>query len=152
MNTGDAVARSTTRARYISREPSRSIPCSTSRRRTTRPSGPVWCVCSVVPSMALAICLDVLGGARELHPARLAAAAGVDLRLHHHREAQLLGRLDRLVDAVGHLALGHGHAVGGEDRLALVLVDLHLGSASRPREDVRGHGVAASFDARNVRS
>ena len=44
MNTGAPVARSTTMARYISRAPSRSIPCSMSRRRTTRPSGPVWCV------------------------------------------------------------------------------------------------------------
>ena len=41
---------------------------------------------------------------RELHAAALAAAAGVDLRLDHHGQAQLLGRLHRLVDGVGHLA------------------------------------------------
>ena len=54
MNTGREVARSRTMARYISREPCRSMPCSMSRRRTTRPSGPVWWVRRVIPSMAFA--------------------------------------------------------------------------------------------------
>ena len=36
----------------------------------------------------------VVGGGRVLHAAGLAAAAGLDLRLHHHRLADLLG--DRL--------------------------------------------------------
>jgi hypothetical protein len=68
--------------------------------------------------------LAVFRGAGELHPARLAAAAGVDLGLHHHREAHLLARLDGFRDGVGDLAVGHGHAMVGKDGLALVLVDL----------------------------
>ena len=55
MNTDFPEARSTRIARYISFAPERSIPCSIRRRRTTRPSGPVWCVLRVMPSIAFAI-------------------------------------------------------------------------------------------------
>ena len=41
--------------------------------------------------------LALLGGPGQLDAAALAAAAGVDLRLDHDREAQLLADLDRLV-------------------------------------------------------
>ncbi len=54
MKTGRPVARSTRIARYISLAPARSIPCSIRSRRTTRPSGPVWWVRRVMPSMPLA--------------------------------------------------------------------------------------------------
>ena len=86
--------------------PARSIPCSISSRRTTRPSGPVWWVFRVMPEHGLARSLALVRGLRQLDPAALAAAAGVDLGLHHHREAQLLGHLHGLVGGVGHLALG----------------------------------------------
>jgi hypothetical protein len=54
MKTGASRERSTTIARYISREPARSMPCSTRTRRTIRPSGPVWWVRSRMPSMSFA--------------------------------------------------------------------------------------------------
>ena len=62
---------------------------------------------------------------RELDAAALAAAAGVDLRLHDGAAAEPLGDLARLGRVVGDLAARHGDAVAREDRLGLVLVDLH---------------------------
>ena len=57
-------------------------PSSTSTRATTAgPSGPVWCVTSVMPSISLRERLGLVGRLRELDAAALAAAAGVDLRL-----------------------------------------------------------------------
>src|SRR5581483_9217651 len=97
-------------------------PCSTSSRRTTRPCGPVWCVTSVAPSSACARLGRVL---HQLDAARLAAAARVDLRLHHAREAEPLGGRHGLLDREAGLAVGHGHAVAAEPLLGLVLVDVH---------------------------
>src|ERR1035441_10563746 len=47
MNTGLPCTRSSTMPRYSSRSMGRVS--SISRRCTTRPSGPVWCVISVIP-------------------------------------------------------------------------------------------------------
>src|SRR5438067_1762917 len=61
---------------------------------------------------------------RDLHAAALAAAAGVDLRLHHpDLAAELLCRLHRLVDAHRREAARRRHAVLPEDLLPLVLVN-----------------------------
>ena len=68
--------------------------------------------------------LDAVG---ELDPAGLAASAGVDLRLHHHLAAELLGGGGGLVGGAGDLAARHGHAVAGEQLLGLVFVQLHRG-------------------------
>jgi hypothetical protein len=62
----------------------------------------------------------------DLHAAALAAAAGVDLRLHHpDLAAELLGCLDGLIDAESGEAARRGDAELAEDLLSLVLVDLH---------------------------
>ena len=67
----------------------------------------------------------VLGGA-ELDAARLAAGAGVDLRLHRPaRAADLRGPIDRLLGAVRHPAARDGDAEVGEEFLGLVFVDVH---------------------------
>ena len=66
--------------------------------------------------------------ARQLDAAALAAAAGVDLRLHDpDRAAELLRRLGRLADAERGIAARHRDAEAGEDFLALVFVNLHRG-------------------------
>ena len=57
----------------------------------------------------------------DLDAARLAALADPHLGLDHARIADLLGRLDRRVNGVGLASLGHGHAVLGEQLLALIL-------------------------------
>jgi hypothetical protein len=56
---------------------------------------------------------------------RLAAAAGVDLGLHHHLAAQPRGRRPGRLRGVGHLAPRHGDAELLQERLGLVLVDAH---------------------------
>ncbi len=74
----------------------------------------------------------------DLDAAALAAAAGVDLRLHHDGlvafAEERLGGLVGLFERGGHLALGHGHAVLPQDVFRLILVNLHgccLGRAKR---------------------
>ena len=65
--------------------------------------------------------------ARELDAAALAAATGVDLRLHDpDRSAQLPRGLHRFVDGKRRDAARHRNAELAEQFLALVLVDLHL--------------------------
>jgi hypothetical protein len=88
------------------------------------------------PQHRLGDALAFVEALRDLDAAALAAAAGVDLGLHHHREPETLGHLPRLLDGVGHLAFRHRDPVLGENRLALVLVDLHgwnLPRGRRPR-------------------
>ena len=73
-----------------------------------------------MPRIASACCARlglVLG---DLDPARLAAAADRDLGLDHARVADLVRGRDRVVDGRRVAALGHGHAVLGEQLLALV--------------------------------
>ena len=83
----DAATRGRRRCR--GRAPGRSSsPSRSQTRRTSLPSGPVWCVTSVLPRISLR------GGSRppraslhDLDAAGLAAAAGVDLRLDHRPAA-----------------------------------------------------------------
>ena len=71
--------------------------------------------------------LRVVEAARHLDAAALAAAAGVDLRLHHD------GRSETARDGGGvggrehDFPSRHGHAVFRKDGLGLVLVDFHRG-------------------------
>ncbi len=68
---------------------------------------------------------------RQLHAACLAAASGVDLRLHHHDfRSQLLGHGARLFGRGDHFSPGSGHAESPENFLCLIFVDLHRPSIS----------------------
>ena len=78
---------------------------------------------------------DVLGVAGrllrrvgELDPAGLHPAAAEDLRLDHHRAADLLGDPAGLVGCLGEAVLGHGDAGLGDDRPRLVLEEAHRGA------------------------
>ena len=65
-------------------------------------------------------------GLHYLHAARLAAAAGVNLRLHDpDRAAQFFGALDRLIDTECRDAARHLHAEFAQDGFGLILVDIH---------------------------
>ena len=62
----------------------------------------------------------------DLDPAALAAPAGVDLRFDHpDRTIEASSRRHRLVDREGRVALRHRHAEGFQDRLDLMLMDIH---------------------------
>ena len=61
----------------------------------------------------------------DLDAAALAAAAGVDLRLHHHAAADLLGRGLGLVHGERHLAARHRNVVLAQNGLGLILVNFH---------------------------
>jgi hypothetical protein len=69
------------------------------------------------------------GGVGDLHPAALAAPAGVDLRLHHHRlragSEQVFGGVLRRFAGGHHLAAGHRDAILRQDCFRLVLVNFH---------------------------
>ena len=85
---------------------------------------------------------DRLVAARaDLHAARLAAPAGVDLRLDHpDRAAELVDRsLDTLRREHGHAAR-HRHAERRQHLLGLIFVEVH--GAHPPRDD-RGRAVIA---------
>ena len=70
--------------------------------------------------------LHVVDGFDHLDAAGLAAAAGVDLRLHHpDRAAEFLGALDRLIDGKGRHAARHRNAEFAQDRFGLILVNVH---------------------------
>src|SRR5258708_6664712 len=74
-------------------------------------------------SCEIADLVDRLG---NLDSACLAAAAGVDLRLHDpDATAERLRGPDRFVDREGGNAARRRHAEAAKDFLALVLVDLH---------------------------
>jgi hypothetical protein len=70
--------------------------------------------------------LGLVGG--ELDPACLAAPADQHLGLDHHWIAEALGRLHRLLDRLCRLAVGHLQTVAGEQLLALVLQQIHVGA------------------------
>ena len=69
----------------------------------------------------------LLKTAGNLHAARLAAAARVNLRLDApNRAAQPLGGCDGVLDAFNGLAAGHRNAGLLQKRLGLIFMDLHL--------------------------
>ena len=78
--------------------------------------------------------LGLLARLGHLHAAALAAASGVNLRLHHHALGALGKELARHVvgvfEGVRHLAFGHGNAVPGQDCFCLIFVDFHRWIAS----------------------
>ena len=77
-----------------------SAPSSISRRRTFWPAGPGLVGDELHAEDLFRLVLHLVERPRDLDAAALAAAAGVDLRLHDpDRAAELLRRLDRLVDA-----------------------------------------------------
>ena len=61
----------------------------------------------------------------DLYAAALASAARMNLRLHNHAAADLLGRRFGLFHRVRHFSSRDRHAVFGEDRLRLILVNFH---------------------------
>ena len=67
----------------------------------------------------------LVGGLGDLHAARLAAAAGLDLRLDDDHAADLLGCGPRLFRRVGDEAGEHRHLVLLEEVACLVLVQIH---------------------------
>src|SRR5215213_1781778 len=69
---------------------------------------------------------NLLERLHQLDPARLAAAARMDLRLDHNRPlAEPLRRLDGFFRRERRRALGHCHAEFPEHRLRLILVNVH---------------------------
>ena len=77
--------------------------------------------------------LGVGGVVGELDAARLAAPAGQHLRLDDDLAAELLGGGARLLRGRREPAVGDGDAEAPEELLALVLVEIHGGGASRRR-------------------
>ena len=74
----------------------------------------------------LRLAFDVGDRFHHLDAAGFAAAAGVDLRFDHpHRAAELVGGLDRFIDAHRRNAARHRHAEFAQHRLGLVFVDVH---------------------------
>jgi hypothetical protein len=70
-----------------------------------------------------------LGVVTELLELALAAAARVDLRLHHpQRPGEFLRRFDSLINAHRRMARRHRHAVLREQLLGLIFVDVHRGA------------------------
>src|SRR5437868_508320 len=121
ISTTRCVPRSTTMPAYISFLI--SAPSSTRSRLTFCPAGPVWCVLSCMPRISSPRA-HLVQRSLDLPAAALAAAAGVDLRLHHpDLAAELLCRFHRLVDAHRREAARRRHAVLPEDLLPLVLVN-----------------------------
>ena len=74
----------------------------------------------------------------QLDPAGLAAAAHLDLGLHHNRVAEALRQLDGLVGRHGDPARRHRYAVAGEVLLALVLQQVHWRSLVTDRTRLVG--------------
>ena len=67
-----------------------------------------------------------LGAVAKFLELALAAAAGVDLRLHDpQRPGKLLRGLDRFLDAHRGIARGHRHAELREQLFGLIFVDVH---------------------------
>ena len=123
MNTGLPCTRSSTMPRYNSR--SMGSVSSISSRCTTRPSGPVWCVISVMPRILSAIFCGFLGVHGDLDSAAFAAASGVNLRLDHHAAADRLGCRLGFRGRSSHFAAGHRYIEIGQDGLGLVFVYFH---------------------------
>ena len=105
-----------------------------STRETIRPSGPVWCVTSVMPIMSRAMRLGLVRALGELDAAALPAAARMNLRLDDDGAATEPARdLAGLVRRERDFTARHGHAVPVQDGLGLVFVNFH---GSGPEERV----------------
>jgi anthranilate phosphoribosyltransferase len=71
-------------------------------------------------------CLDrVVDGLADLHTAAFSAASGVNLGFHYNKAAEFFGRGFSLLDGKSDFAFRHWHAVAGQNRLSLILVDFH---------------------------
>ena len=98
---------------------------SMSRCCTSRPSGPVWWVTSVIPMIFRASFGRFVGIMGQLDATALAAPAGVNLRFDDHRTAERFGGRFRLFHRVRHVAAGHRNVILGQDGLCLILVNFH---------------------------
>ena len=107
--------------------------------RTRRPASPVCLVTSTSPSILAATSRAASGDSHEMHAALeavfedpLAAAAGVDLGLHHQvLDRQPLGGVVGFLGSGGDFPLGAGHSEAVEELLGLVFVDVHGGGWNR---------------------
>ncbi len=87
----------------------------------------------LLPEQVIRRVQHIVFRAAELDAARLAAPAGMNLRLDDPGLAADLARpLSRLLGAVGQRAAWHGHAELGEDFLGLILMNVHLVLLLRP--------------------
>ena len=77
-------------------------------------------------------------GPAQGHAAALAAAADLDLDLDHRATAELVGRRCRLIGGLGHDAARRRDAMGAEQVLAHVLVEIHRPSGTGNRANARG--------------
>jgi len=100
-----------------------------------------------------------VGGFRQFDAAALAATARVDLRLHDHASAELLGGDARFVRGLDDLAARRRHSVAAQDFLRLILVNfiargvlsqslVQIGEelTIRPEELVAGGAALARVD------
>ena len=106
-----------------------------------RPSGPVWCVTSVMPIIVGRGSLGFVGRLGELDAAALAAAAGVNLRLDDDRAAaEPLGDRRAASAALNATSPAARARRARQDGLGLILVNFHAASTlleSRDRRHVR---------------
>ena len=85
---------------------------------------------------ALGLLAYVLGRLHDLDAAGLAAPTGMDLRLDDDdRRAEILCRLDRLLDRESGMTARHRHAELPQHRLGLIFVDVHRCSLTCPGYD-----------------
>ncbi len=128
-----------------------SAPSSISSRRTFWPAGPGLVRDELHAEDLAGALAHFVDRARDLDAAALAAAAGVDLRLHDpHRPAELTSPPHRLVDGERRNAARHRHAVAAEELLALVLVDLHVAVLLRSRVRQPHRGTTSGSTRRTV--
>ena len=82
------------------------------------------------------------GAVHELHSARLAAPARMDLRLDHPSlAANIVGRLDRRLSRVDGVASRYRQAVVSEQGFALVLMQIHNTPRGNARSTPRSTGI-----------
>ena len=97
-----------------------------SRRLTMRPAGPVCDGDQIHAEHVRSDFGGFVGRMRELHAARFAAAAGVNLRFHDDDVGlEPLRAFARFFLGEGDFAARSGDAVAREDSFGLVLVNLH---------------------------
>jgi hypothetical protein len=123
-NDGRAIERSIKTLRYNSRLG--TLPASINTLRTCLPCGPVWWVTSTLPISSRAAFAASSGVLTILDAARLAASAGVNLRLDGDGVGfQRARNCFRFFGRGRDPAVGDGHAEAAKDFLGLVFVDIH---------------------------